>query len=767
MLEFTVFVSKRKLTETKELKSEFNKRSILTEIEDVTHFLFMNHQAVLLYKQKYTYQGNLVHIDGDHFTALVGYILSPKFTNHPSSIVKELHVLLSNNSDRAWLNACMGEFIIVYYNGLTLEVTTSVGATHLVYYRQSDDEILISNRLSLTNLSLMHFKPKINIKSQLQIIAYDSIFNEQTTFEESFCLERGYTLKLTMKHIPILEKVINSQFLGTTYIDKSEFALEEISEYTQWYLDHIRLFTKQVDIKGGMDFFLSGGKDSRLLLASFVETGFIHEFKQVVTFGSPGDADVQAAKLVANHYHLPHEIRPRSVAKNVFFERLPFHIYHMEGEINARILSGNYIGLRKAEFTGHEIGLREAFVHTGQIQNEDDLMDYIDHQLPIDPIGFMKQNTLDNLKQEIKEIYFKSIDFNINAQNFLNYFIIIGRGPRWAGKITSMNSAAGLYINLLINSKLLKLTHRIGVNNRNLHLTHLGMMKAIDKTLLTIPFAKQSWPDETLKLYKKKFKLPIHVISDDESNKDFNPLANQWWDAIYYKDNGNYMKKILHELRHPSLAPFIDYNIVNYYIDSAKNVSGRAMLSIYGLLSSSLVLHAGDIMTSRMEIMKDIVHQVVKSAEQGYKQSILTKNVIRLPINNLIYRAFFHQYPVGSDWIRLMTVKLENKIYEGIFVHSGHEVEINLPNEAIYEMNVKCIILPQVIEKCSEQLFEIINMDTSDTIYSYHFPNQENTIKSVKFKGKTIKLKVASQISGQYGWCLFVLDKVQFNKEVE
>lgn len=768
MLEFSILVSKRKLADTiinsHNIKNQYHNRSILTEMHDVKNHFFMNNHAVFLFKQKYLYQGNLVYQDEFRFTALVGYIVSPQFTNNPQSIVKELHYLLIKQKDRTWLEECLGEFIICHFNGMHLEVIPSQGATHLVYYRQSDEEILISNRLSLTNLSLTNFKPQINILSQLQIIAYDSIFNEETSFKDSFCLERGYHLKIGFnQNTPQLHKHINPHYLGGTSIYNPHEAIAMINDYTYWILDQLHLFSKQVELSSGMDFLLSGGKDSRLLLSLFVKSGLMSHFNQVVTFGSPGDAEALAASLVADHYDLKHEIIPRKIAKNIFFERLPYHVYHMEGEINARILSGNYTGLRKAEFTGHELGLREDFVKTELIHNEKDLFHYINHQLPLDPIGFMKTEVTERLKQEVKDIYYKSAKFNITTDNFLNYFIIMGRGPRWAGKITSMNSAVGPYINLLINSPLLTLTNRIGVNNRNLHLVHLGMLQALDKEILKIPFAKQDWPRETLKLFKRKLKLPKKGLEDDLKNKNYNQFANQWWDAIYYKDDGRFMKQILHELRHNELDQVIDYNIVNHYIDNAKKVSGRAMLSIYGILSSSLLLHAGDVTSEQIPLMQDIVSTVLNNVEKGYQPSInvKTKNVISLPIKNIIYKSFYEQYPMGSDRVRLMGIKLNNSVYEGIFVHSGNEVEITLPFNTIYSFDVRIFVLPQVKDKCSEQIFEIIN--SLKVIYTYHYPKEKEKVQNISFKGNKLKLRVHSPISSQYGWCMFVLDNIRFN----
>ncbi len=775
MLEFALIFSNQLINKTRLLDNHitesYKSRSILKDINEVNQ-LFFHPQAVLLYKVKYVYQGRTVYHDvkNSSFTGLVGYIVSEKL-HHYNEIVSELHSLLKNSQDRSWLENCLGEFIIIHYDKDKIEVIPSNAGTHLIYYRQSEFEVLISNRLSLTNLSFTQFIPKIDIDSQLQIIAYDSIFNDKTTFKDSKCLERGYYLNINFEHNrPRIEKIINKNFLGTEYILDSKKALDQIIENTNWLKGMLELFNEQVYFTKGLNFFLSGGKDSRVLLSLFVKSGFIENFKQVITYGSPGDADVEAAKLIASFYNKKHEILPRGIAKNIFFERLPYHVYHMEGEINSRILSGNYLGTRGAEFTGHEVGLREAFVDPLSIKTEKDLFFYIDNRLPIDPIGFISIEYTNQLKNDVKKIYDKSSPFKINPENFLNYFSIIGRGPRWVGKITSMNSAAGLYINLLINSPLNKTAHRIGVYNREMHLIHLGMLLALDKDILKIPFAKQSWPMETLKRFGSLYKLPTYQIEDDVKNSQFNPYGNNWWEAIYDKDNGQFIKYVLHSLRHKELDKYLDYNILNYYIDNAKKVSGRAMLSIYAIISASLLLHAKDITDSSLKEMDFIVKDILKTGKHYPVNENKSLNVIRLPIKNIIYKSFFNQYPYGSNKIKLTTLSIANQVYEALFIHSGNEVLISLPYSCQYSFMVKCLLMPNVLDKCMKQKFEIIDCDSSTPLFEYNYqPNDVNIMdneKQVFFNGRNLKFKVSSDISSQYGWCLFVISNVKYNDEV-
>jgi hypothetical protein len=568
MIEYVIISSKSKPLH--ELMAEYDQRSIL-EKTDKQHFIQMKDDVALLARSRFNYQGSPIYENGNSFTVLVGYIVSEKFQNDPQTITKQIHYLLKQSGDRSWIDMALGEFQIVHFDGVKVEFLLSKTMTHPLYYSEDSAGIGISNRSALACLLVAN--PSFDVMAQLEIIAFDSIISNRTAYEQVLCLDRGTQLTFDGKI-----RLIPKQNLWHLEAPTDFSGTKDLSD---WFVRHLALLPKQMNIDRDMTFNLSGGKDSRVLLSLFKAAGLMDYHSEVITLGEQNDPEVLAAKNITQHYHLAHTIKPRQVPANSFLEKLPLHIFQMEGEINARVLHGNYKGLRKCVFTGHEAGLRESFVGTESINSLEDVNSFIDTSIPLDPIGFLHAEPKLLMRAGIKKIHEQSHRFGVLPKNFINWFSIVGRGCRWVGKLTSSSSPSGLYANLFCSSRIVEYAHNLGVENRKREMFHFAMLAHIDTEILTYPFANQDWNDDLKKQFGYiKFPPPLRAGP--------NPVL-QWWDRMF--QNKILFKQIIDKTRHPKLERFIDYNKMFSYIDKVQNPSARAMLSIFAVITSNVMFH--------------------------------------------------------------------------------------------------------------------------------------------------------------------------------
>ncbi len=130
-------------------------------------------------------------------------------------------------------------------------------------------------------------------------------------------------------------------------------SLEQVKPISEWFVEHLSLFDRQVRLDESMAFKLSGGKDSRLMLTTFIRAEILDRQDSVLTYGDDEDPEVRAASPIARHYGLRHEIVAGDSSPAKLFDRLPLHIFQTEGEVNAHTLKGDYLDTRENAFSGH------------------------------------------------------------------------------------------------------------------------------------------------------------------------------------------------------------------------------------------------------------------------------------------------------------------------------------------------------------------------------------------------------------------------------
>src|SRR5918998_1445559 len=208
--------------------------------------------------------------------------------------------------------------------------------------------------------------------------------------------------------------------------------MEDVLDYTapvaEWMLKHLRLFSKQVGVAGGGEYGLSGGKDSRLMLALLWAAGLTDLYEGAYTFGL--QADIEAAAPIAARYGLRHRTSPWSERPpGLFFPHLAWHIFHTEGEVNCHDISGDRgsrlragaHGAPAVDVTGHEGSAlrKDPYPRAELPRDSEDARRFIREGVLMDPAGLVRADAVEAMRATIRSQYELALKMGTKPENFL------------------------------------------------------------------------------------------------------------------------------------------------------------------------------------------------------------------------------------------------------------------------------------------------------------------------------------------------------------
>jgi len=603
----------------------YEERSLLSEEDASWQMPLFGGKAVLLGRSRFEPQGPPVVSDTRGFTCLDGYLVSGYLRD--GDVVAQLRRLLLDNPDRSWLSDCLGEFVVLHYDAKNrgVEFLCSELRTVPLYIREGPAPgiVCVSNRASLCNVGF-DGKPTLDVWSQLDLIASGTMVGDGTAFKEVRVLPRDRSAHLSYQArddcagVPLLAFPVRdwrwSQSL--TQAPTMEDVVEHTAPVAEWMLEHLRLFSKQVNVAGGGHYGLSGGKDSRLLLTLLWAAGLTDLYAGVSTGGL--QADIEAAAPIAARYGLRHRTEPYSERPpSPFFQHLAWHIFNTEGEVNCHDISstegyGLRAGARGAPavyVTGHEgSALRKDPYPRAELPRDSvDARRFIREGVLMDPAGLVRADAVEAMRATILSQYELALAMGTKPENFLNLRKINQRLPRWTAKLAQSKSTVALQANLLCTPPVFVLAHNMGHGNREHDLIHLGLLAALDPELLKYPFAEQQWSPEVMRVFGERYDLPDYSIK----NPDEGQVRTGKWHQPLLKDSGRALSRTVSDLAHHDTRDLIDYSKLMAMLDG-RALSARSLISVTGVMSANLLLHAGDVTReglSRMQAVVDIARE--------------------------------------------------------------------------------------------------------------------------------------------------------------
>jgi asparagine synthetase B (glutamine-hydrolysing) len=260
---------------------------------------------------------------------------------------------------------------------------------------------------------------------------------------------------------------------------------------------------------------LTGGKDSRLVLAVLLEEGLAGEF-DFRTFGTPDLPDVTVAKQIAATFGLQHQVGPDDEERARRQAQVAAMDALREGstsdhEILQRVHVGSWSGMRsvgnsKAGGAPHGDrvvvsglcgeALRTNYPGTAKLTSVDQLDRLITVYWPFGVAGILRPDAREYYERELRRVMFEHYTEGDAPQDLVDAFYIRNRLRRWFGTSQEMdeqNLVCPLYSPFGIRT-----AFAIGPEERHAGRIHFEIVERANARLARLPFDRGGWSEHVL-----------------------------------------------------------------------------------------------------------------------------------------------------------------------------------------------------------------------------------------------------------------------------
>lgn len=482
-------------------------REVPIEYEASAEFVSSDRKVVLLaydVGSSLYPEGSYLYQDGDSFTLFHGHVWRLNETERPERIAEVVHRYLIRTSGRELLNAFAGEFTVLQYEGATgtLQIMSDSLGLRPCYFIRSAEGLIVSNRL----LAIENLAPAGTVTLDLQTLSYHATRGflppGRTIFKEVRELRHGSRLSFSHTGVMGIEQ-------GQEVFFSPARSRDRVVSESEWDEAMEDIGVNLRNIAGCENIYpqlgLSGGKDSRLILAAALREG-VADKMFIYTLGADSHPDVVVAKEITKHFGLPHVIRrPRLAAPSamieLFEQKMPIHIWHSEGMLNlfdlhCRLTCGgepvfnglNGENLRSVwDLPDHQGGTTEG------ANDRASVLAVLDARAPHNLSGMVRGEIVREHSRERLKWIDRQLASGTAAKDLPSLYRSLFISLRRNSVISKVRGYWHPYINVLGGRRLFRVAFGIGASERRLERVHYELMKRCDPWLVKHRFAVQSW----------------------------------------------------------------------------------------------------------------------------------------------------------------------------------------------------------------------------------------------------------------------------------
>lgn len=332
---------------------------------------------------------------------------------------------------------------------------------------------------------------------------------------------------------------------------------------------------------------LSGGKDSRLLLALLLSARLADRF-QFVTDGLPRSPDVVVARELAERFGLDHRVQPPSYAElspDEYFERLRVHTYHHSGMLNAWNLRGFTASLTDQVHVGGMFGelMRSHYARGGGIENPEQARAYFGSEMPFDAAGLLRPDAKRYYLDTVDSWMTEQLDRGAAPQDLPDLFYLQHRVRRWVGTLQEMNAA--MLVHPLQSPAAVAWALAGGHQARRTDNLHFRLMREACEPLAKMRFAGDGWDEENFAGLPDAddYRNLIPAMPDPDS-----PHPRGQW-AMYPVVRSCFEDYLLETRRHP-IYEIVDRRRLEQAVRTAGRLNASGKVALYAVLSSAIWL---------------------------------------------------------------------------------------------------------------------------------------------------------------------------------
>lgn len=251
--------------------------------------------------------------------------------------------------------------------------------------------------------------------------------------------------------------------------------------------------------EGPIDLPITGGKDSRVILALCLASGLKHRLR-LFTRGYAGHPDVIAGAGIAAALGLPHRREPPHGSDEPahwtverFFHTLMAQTWQTDGMVGGwDLILGERIATETL-ITGHMGEVLKAYSKKPLPAGGLDPIAMVRLQAPFDPMGILRPEAREALAGQLATQMEQAFGAGALEGDLPDLFYYRNRIPNWLGAIRAIKSFERQPVVPLGAPALLRLAFRMTPEERKIELLHYRIIQHCAPELLALPFALQRW----------------------------------------------------------------------------------------------------------------------------------------------------------------------------------------------------------------------------------------------------------------------------------
>jgi hypothetical protein len=579
-------------------------------------------------------------------------------------------------------------------------VTCSLGGSHAVYYTVNQDFIAFSNRAPLL-LALPSTADELSTDASSWLCYQGYIGGTLTPFKEIKKLPSGAIAKVDedanliiqiAKYRDILDPRIQELFSENPAV-----AFEE----TCWKMvDYLERFTAYYDSMP-LHVRLSGGKDSRLVLALLLKAGLENTISSIMTRGPSYSPEVLAAQDVCKAIgYENHEIRrpaPNSITE-ISFQMIVNTINYTEGNLSLYDFMGIH-PRKETSVCGHQLTLRPgAYKNCRQSSFEAFVEDATIARFH-DPLSVLRGVYLERIQSDFAQTFCRYREEGAALTEFGDLHLLRDRLQNWAAVFNNADYYSGPLTNPLLLPEVLRFAFSMPAEARSLEMPHYVWMKFCDARLPGIPFADDAWKP---RLFHKLSALGMSVDPGErtviayQSHGSFPDLANPLIPSLklsYFHALRPVMRGLLKEQK-DRVSEYLDVKRLDDLLTEHRDPTLGELYCTMGVYADLLLRAYGKALFRRSEssAVAEELRDRSKGAlahgttvEEGNRQGVTDQHENALMQHELCVAALVRETQRIRDENAVKTRAQSHTPSQGAF--DGHFV-VKLPKKEIRQVRI-------------------------------------------------------------------------------
>ncbi len=490
-----------------------------------------------------------------------------------------------------------GEYSLAFVKGEKLLVTSSLGGSHAVYYTVNKDFVAFSNRAPLL-LALPFTTDDLSADASSWLCYQGYVGGTLTPFETVKKLPLGATAEIDENGNLNIENVEYRDILDLRMQESfSKDPTAALEDTCLKIVDYLQRFTAYYDSQP-LRVRLSGGKDSRLVLALLIRAGLKSSISSVMTRGPSYSPEVLAAHDVCAAIGFEnHEIRrPSGISSSeVSFRLITNSVNYTEGNLSLY----DFMGIdprRETSVCGHQLTLRPGAYKDCRVTSFQEFVEDATVARYHDPLSLLRDRYRERIRSDFARRFDSYKEEGAPLIEFGDLHLLRDRLLNWAAVINNADYFSGPLTNPLLLPEVLRFSFSLPPDVRSLEIPHFMWMRSCDPRLPGIPFADDAW-DPGLCHKLSELGIPAHQegrpVIAYQSHSSFPNLSNPLVPSVkleYFHVLRPLMREILKEEK-GRISEYLDVNRLDGILAEDRDPALRELYCIMGIYTD-LLFHA-------------------------------------------------------------------------------------------------------------------------------------------------------------------------------